>query len=489
MSNEISGGIFFNIVVQGGNITVQLPPQIPPALSGLPPASATFTGRDAQVEELLEILAPGEGQQEAVLVQAVAGLAGVGKTELVVQTAARALKQPGWFPGGVLFVDMFGYDTERRLSPERALDGLLRALGVPGQHIPPELQDRSRLYRSVLAAFAEQGRRILVVIDNASTAQQARPLLPSDDTTAALLTSRHTLDVEANLYDLEILDERASVELLRQVLLHARGPADTRVTDEPEHAATIARLCAGLPLALRIAAALLADLPTRPLASLAQAMEAAHTRLDRLRREDRAVRAAFDLSYQHLSNDHARLFRLLPLNPGPDISTESAAHLASSDQPHAEELLRNLARAHLVEPAPVWGRWRLHDLVRLYAEERGCLHADTDQRAIAQTRLHDYYRTTTQAADSHLQPLPSAPSPRFANRHQALAWLDDERLNLIATGTAPPPLGRPDTSTALAATLTHYLDHRGYFDDLINITTPPWPSSVSSVTAAAKPRR
>ncbi|MFD3622420.1 hypothetical protein ACFWWT_46205 [Streptomyces sp. NPDC058676] len=193
-----------------------LPPEVKPALSGLQKASATFTGRDTHVEELLQGLAPGGGeQQRAVLVAAVAGLAGVGKTELIVQTASRAMKKPGWFPGGVLFVDLFGYDTERRLSPERALDGLLAALGMPGEHIPADLQGRTRLYRSVLATFAKEGRRILVIIDNASSAEQARPLLPTDGTTAALLTSRHTLDVDARLHDLAVLDEPSSIELLQ----------------------------------------------------------------------------------------------------------------------------------------------------------------------------------------------------------------------------------------------------------------------------------
>lgn len=264
-SNQILNGVYFGWVIQGRNVSLQLPAPVTPALHGLPPASPTFTGRDTHVEELLHGLAPGLQRQEAVLVASVAGLAGVGKTELVVQTAHQASEKPGWFPGGVLFIDMFGYDTGRRLSPTQALHSLLDALGIPAEHLPQELQDLSRLYRSVLAEYARQKQRILVVIDNASSSEQVGPLLPTDGTTAALLTSRHTLDVGARLHDLDILDERSSVELLRMAVFKARGATDTRVTDSPEDAAAIARLCAGLPLALRIAAALLADIPSRPL--------------------------------------------------------------------------------------------------------------------------------------------------------------------------------------------------------------------------------
>ncbi|GAX57891.1 tetratricopeptide repeat protein [Streptomyces olivochromogenes] len=470
--NLISGGIFFHAVIQGRDITVQLPPQITPALSALPAASLAFTGRDTHVDQLLEGLAPHGGRQRASMVTAVAGLAGVGKTELVVQIAVRALRKPGWFPGGVLFVDLFGYDTERRLTPERALDGLLRALGIPGEHVPTDLQDRSRLYRSVLAAYAEQSQRVLVVIDNASTVDQVRPLLPTDGMTATLLTSRHTLDVDARLHDLDILDSDASVELIRQALFQARGDGDTRVSEAPEAAAAVARLCAGLPLALRIAAALLADIPTRPLASLVNALEAAHTRLDRLRRADRAVRAAFDLSYQHLDEQHASLFRLLPLNPGPDVSTESAAHLIDADHVQAEELLQDLARAHLIEPGRIWGRWRMHDLVRLYAEEHGRTPGATDQDTAALSRLLDHYQTTARGADTHLKTEhDSDVSLRFSDREQALAWLEEERPNLITTATTTPALGYPTIATSLADSLARFLSQRRYFDDLITLNT------------------
>ncbi|MEU3874419.1 tetratricopeptide repeat protein, partial [Streptomyces sp. NPDC029704] len=352
----------------------------------------------------------------------------------------------------------------------RALEGLLRALAIPGEDIPNGLEDRQRLYRSVLAAYAREGRRILVVVDNASTAGQAGPLLPTDGTTAALVTSRHTLDgLDARLHDLDILDETASTAVLDEALRHARGADDTRITDDPQAATAIARLCAGLPLALRIAAATLAAAPTRPAASLAAALQAEHTRLDKLARSDRAVRAAFDLSYEALTSDQARLFRLLPLNPGPDVSTEAVAHLAGTGPDQAEELLQHLAEAHLLEPAQTWGRWRMHDLVRLYADERG--RTDTDHRDSARARLFTHYEDTAQAANTHLDTLPGPRSPHFPDRGHALQWLDAEHANLIATATAAPALGHRATTAFLAIFLARYLEYRRYFDDRITLAT------------------
>ncbi|MGW4882230.1 tetratricopeptide repeat protein [Streptomyces sp. NPDC004262] len=476
VSNAISGGMFFQQVIQGRDITVVLPPTVVPALSGLPSPSPTFTGRDAHVEELLHELAPREEQQAMPMAPqpsriAVAGLAGVGKTELVVQVAARALLEPEWFSGGVLFVDLFGYDAERRLSPERALDGFLRALGIPGEHVPNELQDLQRLYRSVLASLAHEGRRILVVVDNASSADQVAPLLPTDGMTAVLITSRHTLDIDARLHDLNVLDTDASVTVLHQALLQARGPTDTRVKDAPEAAAAIADLCAGLPLALRIAAALLADTPTRPLASLAQALQAEHSRLNRLRREDRAVRAAFDLSYQRLSDVSAWLFRLLPLNAGPDLSTETVAALADMDNYTAEEILQDLNRAHLIETSgSAWGRWRMHDLIRLYATDQ--LNQDgREERIAARSRLLERYRTMASAAQSHLASDASGPpSPPFTDREEAWEWLESERANLVATVTTAHDTGAAATAVSLAFSLAGFLEQHRHFADWTAVT-------------------
>ncbi|MGW2811260.1 tetratricopeptide repeat protein, partial [Streptomyces sp. NPDC001450] len=481
-NNHISGGVFFHAVILGRDITVHLPPQVTPALSGLPGVSQAFTGRDGLLDQLLKGLVPGSmEEQKPVLVTAVSGLAGIGKTELVAQTAHRALKEPGWFPGGILFVDMAGYDPERSVSPEEALDGWLRALGMPGEHIPEGLQDRQRLYRSVLAAFAEQGRRILVIIDNAASTEQAGPLLPTDGTTATLVTSRHTLVLEnARLHDLDVLDEDASAALLERKLRSARD-GDTRLADAPDATATIIRLCAGLPLALCIAAALLAKSPTRPAADLAKDLEVEHRRLGGLALDDRAVRASFGLSYQLLDEDHARLFRLLPLNLGPNLSTEAAARLADLDQYETKQFLMDLeqahligaeAESHLIGAEAEWGRWRMHDLVRLYADELGHTHDGPHLRHSARTRLFIHYETTTAAADTHLHLDTRARprSPLFNNRAAALKWLDAEYANLLPTAITAWALGHPTTAVSLGFSLAHYLQHHRRFHDLITVS-------------------
>ncbi|MFB8395117.1 tetratricopeptide repeat protein, partial [Streptomyces yangpuensis] len=472
-NNHISGGVFFHAVIQGRNITVHLPPQVTPALSALPKVSQAFTGRDSHLDQLMKGLAPGgTEEQKPVLVTAVSGLAGIGKTELVAQTAHRALKEPGWFPGGILFVDMAGYDPQRSVSPEKALDGWLRALGMPGEHIPEGLQDRQRLYRSVLAAFAEQGRRILVIIDNAASTEQAGPLLPTDGTTATLVTSRHSLTLRnARRHDLDVLDEDASATLLKREL-HCARDGDTRLADAPDATATIIRLCAGLPLALCISAALLAEFPTRPAADLAEDLEAEHRRLGELALDDRAVRASFGLSYRLLDGDRARLFRLLPLNLGPDLSTEAAAHLADLDQYKTKQLLMALARAHLIGPGASWGRWRMHDLVRLYADELGHTHDGPHLRHSARTRLFTHYESTTAAADTHLHldTRARSRSPLFNSRAAALKWLEVEYANLLPTAITAWALGHPTIAASLGLSLARYLQHHRRFNDLITVS-------------------
>ncbi|TWJ27505.1 ATP-binding protein [Micromonospora sagamiensis] len=470
MSNRITSGVFFSAVVMGRDIQVTLPAEIRPALTGLPRPATVFTGRDTQVDALLAGLSP-DGGDGSVLVSAVAGMAGVGKTELVVQTAHRALRRPGWFPGGVLFVDMFGYDPERRLSAADALLGWLQAIGIPGEHIPAGVQDRARLWRSVLDAYTSQDRRLLLIIDNAATEDQVTPLLPGDPAIAVLVTSRHTLDIDARLHDLDILDTDAAVALIREVITHRRSTEDPRLhaPDQQEAMTDLAdELCAGLPLALRVVAALLADRRHLQPAALAGRLRDDQARLDGLSRQQVAVRAAFDLSYQHLTDDQALLYRLLPVNPGPDIATKAAAALTDLPVDRVAVLLEDLHRAHLVDE-PAADRWRMHDLIRLHAA--GQPATSPDETPIARHRLFTHYLHNTEAANTHLTPTDPTDTTRFPSRQDALRWLDAEHDNLVAVCVSAPVHDLPHIAIGLAFALAHFLNFRRHFTDWITITT------------------
>ncbi|MEU6413916.1 tetratricopeptide repeat protein [Microbispora sp. NPDC046933] len=516
--NTISGGLFLNAVIQGHTVTVRLPPQVTPALSGAPPRTEAFTGRDDELSTLLDLLDPardtgsGTGAEPVhPRIALVTGLGGSGKTELALQ-AAHLARERGWFPGGVLFTDLQGYSDipchpeqhdgddhpsgtgHRRgasghpgtCPDERSghLDGaghgrgcgarsgevlgeLLRALGLDPERIPPGTQDRARLFATVLDAYAEQGRPILLVLDNASSAEQVRPLLPG--TGKVLITSRHTLDVGARILDLGMLAPGTAVELLARRLRLALGDADTRVAREPAAATDVAGLCAGLPLAVRIVAALLAADPARPLRAMAEDLEEAATRLDELSYDDRGVRAAFELSYRRLGAEEARMFRLMTAVPGPDLSTEAAAVVADRESRPARRLLEALHRAHLVERGGAYGRWRMHDLVRLYAEERARDQAGPDRHEEALDRLLGHYCSRTRAAGAWLS-LPEAQARwegTFASREEAVTWLDAEGRALVAAVAAAAGRGRWERSYALAVDLAPYFEFRRRTDDWI----------------------
>ncbi|MGM1058963.1 tetratricopeptide repeat protein [Saccharothrix sp. Mg75] len=471
--NEISGGQFFNAVVQGRDVVIESPREITPALGGLPDRSVAFAGRDDVLRDVLGALDPEAG---GVLVQAVSGLAGVGKSELVKQVAHVALGNPGWFPGGVLFADLSGQDPTRRLEPGQVLEGFLRSLAVPPANIPPDVQDRIRLYTSVLAAYAAQDKRLLVVLDNAADAAHVRPLLPTDGSTRALVTSRRRMGgLAARLVDLDVLTPEASVGVLRDALRLARGRGDRRVDDHSRDAATVAHLCGHLPLALRIAAALLADDPAWSLAEMAVALEDERARLDELSYEDRAVRAAFDLSYDRLDARHAQVFRLLAVNPGPEVSTPAAARLSDVDERTARRIATELARAHLIEHGTASGRWRMHDLVRIYAAEQGERNAEADDRGAALDRLLGYYLTTTQAA-TRVSSGDGEAGP-FATREDAMSWLEAERPNLTAAVHAAGH--RPEAVVALALAVDDYLGLRHRYPEWIAVAD-------AAVTAARR---
>jgi DNA-binding SARP family transcriptional activator/tetratricopeptide (TPR) repeat protein len=428
----------------------------------LPPMVPGFTGRWAELTTLTRLLdRPGEQAPQSIVIR---GSAGVGKTTLAVHWAHQA---KGQFPDGQLYVNLRGYDPGLPMPSGDALAGFLRSLGVPGQKIPPEPDQRTARYRSLLA-----NKRMLVVLDNAGSADQVRPLLPGTPTSTVLITSRDALaglvarDGAARL-DLDILPLPDAVALLR-TLIGKRTDADTEATAE------LARQCSRLPLALRVAAELAATRPTVPLATLVGELADLDTRLDLLAADgdpSAQVRAVFSWSYRHLGNDAARAFRLAGLHPGPDLDPYAAAALANATVLQARQALGTLTLAHLIQTAQP-GRHGMHDLVRAYARE---LTTDDEHHA-ALTRLFDYYLHTAAAAMDILHPVerrnvprPATPVPPLPDPAAARDWLDSERAVLVASTVHAADCGWPNHATRLATVLLRYLHDSGHYPEAIAI--------------------
>ncbi|MFE9882615.1 tetratricopeptide repeat protein [Streptomyces sp. NPDC005784] len=483
-------------------VRVYPPAPAPTALESLPAAPPNLSGRQTEVEQVLSVLRPpamspdqdancsedgsitapaAEDGVAPVLVTSVAGLAGVGKTALAL-ACGHAATEAGWFTGS-LFIDLHGYD-ESPVQPGQALEAFLRALGVEPTGIPAAVEERAALYRSELQDQAAQGQRLLIVADNAASADQVRLLLPGGQRHRVLITSRHTLPtLDARLVDLAVLSPEAAVALLQHALQRA-DPADQRVLETDIGLEELASLCGHLPLALHISAALLILEPSQTVTELTGELAAAQSRLSFLDDGDRAVRAAFDLSYRRLPAEEAELFRLLALNPGPDIGLGAAAALADRPLPKTRRVLRALVQAHLLDC--VNSRWSMHDLVRDYANElvHDAQHATADGSegedaprrtgayAEALNRLLEHYTTTALAATVHLTNRHDSSVPgEFADLDGALGWLDGERANLTMTVVAAAATKHVDIAIRLPVILYDYLIWHGYFDDLIAVTT------------------
>ncbi|MGW7205446.1 tetratricopeptide repeat protein [Streptomyces sp. NPDC054837] len=458
---DFRGGEFGGTFVAKANVYQHA--AAPTALDALPARVSGFTGRGGELGRLLEAF--GDGSDAVpVLVAAVSGLGGIGKTALAVEAAHRACAK-GWFPGGVLFLDLHGYDDDP-VTGAQAVETLLRALGVEPEHIPVGVDARAALYRSMLV----KRDAVLVLADNASSPDQVRPLLPGDGRHRLLVTSRNKLpQLGARLLALDELTPGEAYELLDRALRIA-DPDDSRVADEAEAAAELALRCGYLPLALQIAAALLVLTRDKPVAELAAELAESRDRLVHLDDGERSVRAAFDLSYRRLSADQARLLRLLALAPGAEVTTEAVTALAGDGVPPTRAL-DALASAHLAERGSGRGRWRLHDLVRAYGA--GVVAGDESLREEgeqARERLVEFYGRWAYAADDRLRWLPGKPEPeRFADRAQALTWLDGERPGLVGIVQWAGEERHARRVAGLASTLAEYLRWRRHFDDAIAV--------------------
>ena len=442
---------------------------IPAQLLGAVPA---FAGRNAELARLDAILPAvaeaGLPAPAAVVIAAVSGTAGVGKTALALHWAHQVAER---FPDGQLHVNLRGFDPGGpALEPGEAVGRFLDAFGIPVARIPAGLPAQAALYRSLLA-----GKRVLVLLDNARDVAQVRPLLPGSPGCLAIVTSRNHLTglvATEGAYPLT-LDLPTAAEA--RDLLSSRLGAD-RIASEPDAVDDIIAGCARLPLALTIAAARAATNPSFPLAVFATELSEATRALDPFHGDDLAtdVRAVFSWSYHALSTDAARLFRLLGLPPGPDIAIAAAASLAAIPPDRARALLAELTRAHLLsEPVP--GRYAFHDLLHAYATEQAHAHDSRDSRDAAVRRVLDHYLHTAHSAAMLMEPYldPIALVPLWpgvivgepATADDAMCWFTAEHATLLVAVQLAANAGCGTHAWQLAWTLTTFLLRRGLWND------------------------
>jgi tetratricopeptide (TPR) repeat protein len=437
----------------------------------LPPAVADFTGRTEQVRQLVGLLAStGEGGAgAAVVVSAVAGQAGIGKTALAVQVAHQLRDR---FPDGQLYVNLRGAQ-QQPLPAALVLGRFLRALGVDGAAIPGDVEERAALYRARLA-----DRRVLVVLDNAASEAQVRPLLPGTPGCGVLVTSRARLaGLEgARLVHLDVLEEPQALELLGRIV------GAERVAAEPEAAAQIVGFCGRLPLAIRVAGARLAARPGWPLAQLVELLADARRRLDQLAAGDLEVRASLALSYQALTGEQQRALRLLGLLEVGDFSAWLAGPLLEVAHDQAEALVEGLADAQLLDLAAVGpggaNRYRFHDLVRLYARERAAAEDHPEERRVAVAGVTAGWLALAEQADARLPATANVVSFGSAARWllpralverllaDPLAWFELERANLGAAVEMAAAAGLEESAWELVGCLTSFFMLRSYWASL-----------------------
>lgn len=443
-------------VHDGTDLQMSVPGAVPVPRQ-LPAAVPLFTGRAAELAALA-----GLAGADAVVITAIDGMAGIGKTALAVHVAHRLSAE---YPDGQLFIDLHGH-SERAgpLDPSTALERLLGALVAPGEQIPRELDDRAALLRHRLA-----GKRVLLLLDNAADRSQVAPLIPGSSHCLVLITSRRRLTGldSSRVLSLDVLPQPDAVALLGRVV------GAERAMDEPaELLAEIVELCGRLPLAVRIAGARLRARPAWTARHLVDRLRRHHRRLGELEAGDRSVAGALALSYQQLTESQRRAYRLLGLQPGPDLDVHAAAALLDVSTLQAQRVLDDLLDAHLLqEPRP--GRYRFHDLVSEHAAAKAADDEPPKGQEAAVLRLLDHYRHTAARAMDTLYPYererrpPVPPSstpspPSFSDGNAAGEWLDAETSNLLAVqATAAAEPARH--AVQLSVIMRRHLRTRGHY--------------------------
>lgn len=421
----------------------------------LPADVVGFVGRDVEVAALNRLLDDSAGAgSTAVVISALSGTAGIGKTALAAHWAHRVADR---FPDGQLYLNLRGYDPDHPVQPAEALEALLRQLGVDGAAIPSLIADRAARLRTLLA-----GKRALLLLDNAHSVAQVRDLLPGSPGCFVLVTSRDALPAlvarhGAVRLTIDLLSPDEAMNLLRRLI-------GQRVDAEPEHAQALAGRCARLPLAIRIAAELAVARPYLSLAELATELDLEPRRLDLLAAGDdehTAIRTVFSWSLRHLTAADAHAFALLGEHPGDDIDLAAAAALFGTDFDATRRTTDALARAHLIEERDL-GRYGMHDLLRAYAAELAAELPAADQSA-GRARLFDHYLATARETASTAYGTSAHSSQGSARR-----WLDAERANLLAVAAAAIHES-PEHTNGLAVVLSRYLDTGGHYQDALAI--------------------
>ncbi|MDH6135942.1 tetratricopeptide (TPR) repeat protein [Kitasatospora sp. MAA4] len=466
-AGNVHGGVHFH---QGTDPGRPAPPR------QLPGDVGSFVNRHNEIQALDAVLGSERGGDSGANgVYVITGTAGVGKTSLALHWAHGVRDR---FPGGQLYVNLRGYDPGEPVTAEQALDHFLRALGVTPSSIPARLEDRSALFRSLLA-----DQRALVILDNAATVSQVRPLLPGNPDCLVLVTSRHRFSGlvardGAHRLTLDVFSERDAVRLLHTVTAEYRALPDTD-TDLSE----LARLCARLPLALRIAAERASSRPLMPLNDLIADLRDESALWDALTAEEDdesdAVRTVFAWSYRALSEPAARLFRLLGLHPGPEFGASAAASLAGTTVPVARQLLDVLTGAHVLEQA-AYGRFQFHDLLRIYAAQQAAQHEGEEARDSALARILSHYLFALARAISRMallerpvplpEPYPDVVVEEFTDRAAALQWFELERANVVSAVRTAAASGQHEVAWRIAALLRDVYMHRNPFQEWIAVS-------------------
>ncbi|GCE01031.1 hypothetical protein EHYA_08770 [Embleya hyalina] len=447
------------------------PSWTPHVLTSLPPIHHDMTGRGPELNLLLDALAPHDDESESQPPECVLlrGLPGVGKTTLAL-TAARVAQARRWFD---TFLTLDLHDDVAPALERQALEALLVALGIPDTRIPHSTGHRTDLYRRTLATLADQGRRVLVTVDNVLPTIDWELLLPGRPHRLVLCAEQPVAEGLVPQITLDRLLPPASLALIDESL-RAADPRDTRVEEHPEDARALAALCGHLPLALRIAAGRLVAEPRQPIADLVHRIR--HTNTSHA--TDTALTAVLHESYGRLTADEALTFRLMSVHPGPDISLEAAIVLLDTAHDTARRRLRRLVAAgllHLVATPTSSPRLAMHDLVRAHAQHlRDHLSpSHPAEHTTAQRRILRYYAS---AADTAVQRLtthqglhaPQEKRPAPDETRSTLTWLDAERACLIAMVHVAVDTGE---HVELALTLGPYLEQRRHFEDWHTVST------------------